>query len=160
MTLTRSLTVLLPVRDAQSTLAATVAEVLEMASDLNERFEVVIIDDGSTDATSEVAWELTRHYPQVRTLRSKRPMGQESALRAGLAQSRGDVVFVRDGRHPTFERLSYSSQPVRPNYLNRARNFARRVVVLLARNRLERFFRFCLPTLGLEGIMEVEGEHS
>ena len=124
MTLTRSLTVLLPVRDAQSTLAATVAEVLEMASDLNERFEVVIIDDGSTDATSEVAWELTRHYPQVRTLRSKRPMGQESALRAGLAQSRGDVVFVRDGRHPTFERLSYSSQPVRPNYLNRARNFA------------------------------------
>ena len=47
----RSLTVLLPVRDAQSTLAATVAQVLEMASDLNERFELLIIDDGSSDAT-------------------------------------------------------------------------------------------------------------
>ena len=51
MAVNRSLTVLLPVRDAQSTLAATVTQVLEMASDLSERFELLIIDDGSSDAT-------------------------------------------------------------------------------------------------------------
>ncbi len=54
-----------------------------------------------------------------------KPLGEEAALRAGLAQSRGDVVFVRGGRRPTFERISWASQPVRPNYLGRARNFAR-----------------------------------
>ena len=121
----RSLTVLLPVRDAQSTLAVTVTQVLEMASDLNERFELLIIDDGSSDATGEVADELSRCYPQIRTLRLSQPMGEEEALRAGFAQSRGDVVFVRSGRPPTFERLSWASQPVRPNYLGRVRTFAR-----------------------------------
>jgi glycosyltransferase involved in cell wall biosynthesis len=121
----RSLTVLLPVRDAQSTLAATVTQVLEMASDLNECFELVIIDDGSVDATSDVARELSRCYPQIRTLHHSQPLGEEAALRAGFTQSRGDVVFVRSGPPLSFERLSWTSQPVRPNYLNRVRTFAR-----------------------------------
>jgi glycosyltransferase involved in cell wall biosynthesis len=125
MALKRSLTVLLPVRDAQSTLTATVNQVLEMASDLSERFELLIIDDGSVDATGEVARELSRHYPQIRTLRHGKPLGEEAALRTGMAQSRGDVVFVQAGRHPTFRRLSSASQPMRPNYLGRARTFAR-----------------------------------
>lgn len=123
--MTRSLTILLPVRDAQSTLVATVNLVLEMASDLSERFELLIIDDGSSDATNEVARELSLHYPQVRTLRLAKPLGDEGALRAGLVQSRGDVVFFRGGRHPAFERLTWTSQPVRPNYLGRVRTFAR-----------------------------------
>ena len=96
-----------------------------MASDLSERFELLIIDDGSSDATNEVGQELSRHYPQVRMLRHDKPMGEEAALRSGLAQSRGDVVFVRDGRRPAFERLSPASQPVRPNFLGRTRTFAR-----------------------------------
>ena len=121
----RSLTVLFPVRDVQSTLAATVTEILEMAADLSEHFELLIIDDGSSDATTEIARELSRNYPQIHTLRHDKPMGEEIALRAGLAQSRGDVVFVRGGRRLSFERLSTASQPVRPNYLDRVRTFAR-----------------------------------
>ncbi len=121
----RSLTVLFPVRDAQSTLAAAVIKILEMASDVSERFELLIIDDGSSDATGEVADELSRHYPQIRIVRHGKPLGDEAALRSGLAQSRGDVVCVRDGRRPTFERISWTSQPVRPNFLGRTRTFSR-----------------------------------
>jgi cellulose synthase/poly-beta-1,6-N-acetylglucosamine synthase-like glycosyltransferase len=122
--LNRSLTLLLPVRDAQSTLAATVTQALEMASDLSEIFELLIIDDGSTDATIEVARELSRHYPQIRTIRHSQPLGEEAALQSAFAQSPGDVVLVRGQRRLTFERLSWASQPVRPNYLGRARTFA------------------------------------
>jgi glycosyltransferase involved in cell wall biosynthesis len=115
--LERSLTVLLPVQDAQSTLAETVAEVLEVASDWTEQLELLIIDDGSTDATSEVAQELVRHYPQVRALRHSRPLGRDAAVRTGLARSQGEVVFVREPDSPVLQRLHGTSKPARPNYL-------------------------------------------
>jgi glycosyltransferase involved in cell wall biosynthesis len=125
MAVNRSLTVLLPVRDAQSTLTATVTQVLEMAADLSDRFELLIIDDASVDATYEVAVELSRNFPQIRMIRLGKSMGEEAALRVGLAQSRGDVIFVRNNPRLTFERMSLASPPARPNYLGRARTFAR-----------------------------------
>ncbi len=92
----RSLTILLPVCNVQSSLAATVVEILEVASDLTERFELVIVDDGSADATSEVAQELTSRYPQVRALRHGRRRGHEAAIRTGLEQSSGEMILLRD----------------------------------------------------------------
>jgi glycosyltransferase involved in cell wall biosynthesis len=120
----RSLTVLLPVQDAQATLAETVEEVLDMASELTHRFELLIIDDGSADATSEIADELTRHYPQVRTIHHCRPLGRDAALRSGLAESRGEVVFVREKGGRTLEQVHRASRPARPNYMARAKQLA------------------------------------
>ena len=101
----RSLTVLLPVHEAEATLAATVLEILEVVSDLTERFELVIVDDGSADATSEVAHELTRHFPQVHTVRHGRSLGREAAVHAGLKRSSGEIIFLPDatGRSPVDE---------------------------------------------------------
>ena len=125
----RSLSVLLPVKDAQATLNASVHEILEVVSDSIDRFEVLIIDDGSIDATSEVAHELTRHYPQVRVVRHGTSQGHEAALRTGLNRSQGDVVVTRDGEQG-FRILEHrkpgkstSSRPARPNYLSRLRGF-------------------------------------
>jgi glycosyltransferase involved in cell wall biosynthesis len=92
----RSLTVLLPVRNAQTTLAANVQEILEVVSELTRRFELLIIDDGSTDATIEVADELIRCYPQIRTLRHGTPQGRDAAIGAGLRHSTGEVIVLRD----------------------------------------------------------------
>lgn len=92
----RSLTVLLPVHNVQSSLAATVAEVLEVVSELTERFELLIVDDGSSDATGEVAHELTTCYPQVRAIYHGECLGREAAVRTGLEHSSGEIVFFRD----------------------------------------------------------------
>ena len=137
----RSLTVLMPVQDAQATLTETVEEVLNVASELTDRFELLIIDDGSADATSEIVHELARHYPQVRSVRHSKPMGRDAALRTGLAQSRGEVVFVHARNGVAMEKLQYDAQPsqkdrpatvpqrlhhaARPNYLARLKQFAR-----------------------------------
>ena len=47
----RSLSVLLPVRNVQSTLIDSVLELLEVLPELTSRFELIIIDDGSTDGS-------------------------------------------------------------------------------------------------------------
>ncbi len=127
-----SLSVLLPVRDAQSTLNDSVAEILDAASDSGRRFELLIIDDGSTDATNEVAYELTRHFPQVRLLRHETPLGHEAALRTGLEHSRGEVVVLRDGcpggfrviERRTRQPRHFPSRPAKPNFLRKLKSFA------------------------------------
>jgi glycosyltransferase involved in cell wall biosynthesis len=92
----RLLSVLLPVKDAQSTLEASVHEILDVATDFGQRFELLIIDDGSTDATGEVAHELTHCYPQVRVVYHGGSLGREAAIRTGLRRCRGEVVMLRD----------------------------------------------------------------
>lgn len=92
----RSLSVLLPVRDEQSTLAATILEILEILPELTPRFELIVIDDGSKDATLEVADDLASRYPQLRAIHHAKPLGRSAAIRTGLRHSSGEVVFLRD----------------------------------------------------------------
>lgn len=126
----RSLSVLLPVKNAQATLDQAVHEILEVVADSSEKFELLIIDDGSTDATSEVAHELRRHYPQIRVVRHGTARGREAAIRTGLERSRGEVVMLRDDERgfSLLERPqakpAAASRPGRPNYLSRLKNFA------------------------------------
>ena len=94
----RSLSVLLPVRNTQSTLYAQVEQILDVLPELTGSFEVIIIDDGSTDATIEVADELTRRYPQVVAIRHGTPRGSAAAVQTGFEHSSGEVICVRDER--------------------------------------------------------------
>ena len=92
-----SLSVLLLVRNAQQHLATDVAEMLDVASDLTDRIELLILDDGSTDHTEEVAWDLVQMYQQVEMLRHPLPSGLRQAIRSGLARTRGEFLMIANG---------------------------------------------------------------
>jgi glycosyltransferase involved in cell wall biosynthesis len=94
--LPRSLTFCLPVHNEQATLATTVAEILEVLPELASRFELLIIDDGSTDATPELASDLAEHYPQLRLVHHGRRLGTRAALARGVREASGDIVLVRE----------------------------------------------------------------
>jgi glycosyltransferase involved in cell wall biosynthesis len=96
--LTRSLSVLLPVHNAQATLQADVGQVLDLLPDLSHDFDLLIIDDGSTDATCEVAEELAKQFPQVKLVRHSRRRGIKAALNDGLSRTRSHIVLGHDGQ--------------------------------------------------------------
>src|SRR5437588_9589953 len=60
-------------------------------------FELIFVDDGSTDGTFAALERLHRQDGRVRAVRFKRNFGQHPAMHAGLSRARGDVVVTMDG---------------------------------------------------------------
>jgi glycosyltransferase involved in cell wall biosynthesis len=96
--LERSLSILLPAHNAQATLRHSVAEVLDLAAELTSRFELLIIDQGSTDHTAELAHELSVRYPQVRFANQPRSSSLADAVRLGIERTTGEILLVHEGR--------------------------------------------------------------
>jgi cellulose synthase/poly-beta-1,6-N-acetylglucosamine synthase-like glycosyltransferase len=101
--LQKSLTILLPVHNAQATLAGQVKELLDFLPEISSEFEILIVDDASTDSTEDVALDLARLFPQVRVLRQNEQRGHHAAVEAGLARTSGEIVFVNDPGVPMTE---------------------------------------------------------
>jgi glycosyltransferase involved in cell wall biosynthesis len=96
--LERSLSILLPVQNAQASLQLSVARLLDVASELTNKFEILIVDEGSSDHTDEIARELAVIYPQVNLLRHSTPRGMVEVIRGGLSQTSGDIVCLHEGK--------------------------------------------------------------
>jgi glycosyltransferase involved in cell wall biosynthesis len=94
---TRNLTVVLPVYNAEATLSRDVTEVLEVAGELAGSVRLFIVDDGSIDDTYDTAAELSFRYPQVHVLRHAERRGLGQAIEALRAKVAGDFVLVHDG---------------------------------------------------------------
>lgn len=73
-------------------LSQTVAAVEAITTE----FEVVIVDDGSTDSSWEIIRELSLESPQIRGIRLSRNFGQHPAILAGLDEVQGDLVVLMD----------------------------------------------------------------
>ena len=96
----KSLTVVLPVYNGAPRLRAQVRELLELACELTNQFGILIVDDGSTDATFEVAEELAARYPQVSVRRHRHRAGLGPMLEHVQRCVRSDAVIMHDGVTP------------------------------------------------------------
>ncbi len=86
-----------PAHNEEANLRGLVAEALETLPGLAERFEIVIVDDGSRDATPAIADELAEAHPEVRAVHHPTNLGYGAALRTGFAAARYDVLGFTDG---------------------------------------------------------------
>ena len=92
-----SLSVVLPAYNEEANIGPMVDAALEVLPSVAEDYEVLIVDDGSRDATASVAQDLVdRHYPSVRLLVHDGNRGYGVAIRTGFQSSRGDLVFYTD----------------------------------------------------------------
>jgi glycosyltransferase involved in cell wall biosynthesis len=74
----------------------TLPLIIERLLALPQLLEVIIVDDCSTDGTTQQAGELARAHPQVRFTRHEKNAGKTEALKTGFALTSGDVVIIQD----------------------------------------------------------------
>ena len=86
--------VVAPLHDDADIVAAFVHEVVDLLKSRYDNYELVLVDDGSTDATWAVASAMLRDEPCIRLLRLSRRFGRDVAISAGLDTVIGDFVVV------------------------------------------------------------------
>ena len=92
-TFQRSISVVLPAYNEEENVGQAVRSVLEVMEPLTPDYEVIVVDDGSRDRTSEVVEELAESYPQVRLIRHEVNQGYGGALNSGFQAATRELVF-------------------------------------------------------------------
>jgi glycosyltransferase involved in cell wall biosynthesis len=93
----KSLSVFFPAYNEQDNIAHSVTQALNIIPNFAEKFEIIVVNDGSTDNTAQVLEELSREYPLVRVVTHQKNKGYGGALKSGFAASRYDYIFFTDG---------------------------------------------------------------
>ena len=91
------LSIVIPVYNEEENVEPLIQEINAAVKPLRKPYEIVVVDDGSCDATFSVLARLHQREPSLRVVRLKRNFGQTAAIAAGLAHSDGDVVILMDG---------------------------------------------------------------
>ncbi len=92
-----SLAFVIPVKDEQATIADLFRGIAVEAAKVTDQWEVIFVDDGSTDASwSEIRQLAAENAEHVKGIRFRCNAGKAAALAAGWKVSRGDIVFTMD----------------------------------------------------------------
>ena len=86
--------VVIPARDEEGSIAATLGGVTEALGAASIDYEVLVVDDASTDSTREIVEGIAAENPRVRYHRSHNSPGFGMAVRAGLDEFTGDAVAI------------------------------------------------------------------
>jgi glycosyltransferase involved in cell wall biosynthesis len=86
------LSIVIPIYNERSTLRQVIERVLAVPLDL----EILCVDDGSKDGSTEILAELQAQHAQVRVLLQPQNLGKGAALRRGIQEASGDFVIIQD----------------------------------------------------------------
>lgn len=86
-----------PAYNDGGTIASMVLAAILVLQSLTDDYEVIVVNDGSSDYTKDILDELERRYEKVRVIHHERNKGYGGALRTGFATASKDFIFYTDG---------------------------------------------------------------
>ena len=91
------ISVFFPAFNDASIIGSLIQQAAALLPTLTDDYEVIVINDGSTDSTAEVVAQLARETPNVRLISHNENKGYGAALRSGFLHASKDLVFYTDG---------------------------------------------------------------
>ena len=73
-----------------------IARIIPLMESLKKEFEILLVNDGSTDNTFDISKKLAQSHNQIRIINFSRNFGHQAAVTAGLDNSKGDAVIIID----------------------------------------------------------------
>ena len=92
-----SISAFFPAYNDGGTIASMVVLTLRTLAELTDDYEVIVVENGSTDYTVEVLEDLAQRYEHFQFISHREPLGYGGALQVGFATCRKDLIFYTDG---------------------------------------------------------------
>jgi len=96
MTSNIELSIVAPLFNGADSLEDFILRLNKALESLNKRYQIILIDDGSTDDSLPLMRELQKIYPAVTIIKLKKNFGQSNAIAAGFTKAEGDYIAVMD----------------------------------------------------------------
>ena len=90
------LSLVIPAYNEEECIQGTVREAREVLLGMGRSFEILVVDDGSTDGTHRLAGELKGEMEELRLLRLEPNSGQSAAMLTGIKRARGEITLLMD----------------------------------------------------------------
>jgi dolichol-phosphate mannosyltransferase len=90
------LSIIIPLFNEQESLPLLLARLVPIAAAIDPSYEILLIDDGSTDATPHLLTTAAQANPQLRAILFTRNFGHQAAITAGIDCASGDCVVIMD----------------------------------------------------------------
>ena len=98
----KKISIVIPAHNEEGNIVLIYDAVARVFASLNYTFEIIFVNDGSTDDTQNVLEKLSKLHPEIKTIEFSRNFGHQPAVKAGLDLADGDAVISMDAdlQHP------------------------------------------------------------
>ncbi len=90
------MSVVIPSYNEEKRIRGSLMETCAYLNDSGMEYEIIVVDDGSSDGTSRIVEGMTPDFPKVRLVRYEKNRGKGHALRTGVLVTTGDLILVMD----------------------------------------------------------------
>ena len=156
------ISVVIPAYNEERRLPPTLIDIIDFFDSLHVAYEVIVVDDGSSDGTADVVNKFERVRPQVKLMKLPKNSGKGYAVRFGVLNSRGSRVLFADADGATpiseFTRLNNALESGADLAIGSRAMFSNdtHVATSIHRKFLGRVFNHCVNWILLPGIADTQ----